>query len=203
MLRKPCRSENSKIETERAADASQQADSEKLTNSAEILPAVYEELRRLARAKIAGENVGYTLQTTALVHEAFLKICHYHDGLWRSERDFVAAAAQAMRQILVDRARAKHCLRRAEGRRKTNVADFDQLPENHSSRPEILQVDEALERLEANDSQKAILVKLKYFVGLSIEEAAAAMGISRSSAYREWNCARVLLKKLIMESVEP
>ena len=90
-------------------------DGQDFGNLADVLPIVYEELRRLARAKIAGEAPGNTLQTTALVHEAFVKIANYHGGLWRSERDFVAAAAQAMRQILVDRARAKHAARRGGG----------------------------------------------------------------------------------------
>lgn len=165
---------------------------------AELLPIVYEELRRLARAKIAGESPGNTLQTTALVHEAFAKIANYHGGLWRSERDFVAAAAQAMRQILVDRARAKHTVRRGGDFLR---ADGGQLA-NHSrpdphNLPEVLLVDRALERLELQDPDKAMLVKLKYFVGLSLEESAAAMGISRSTAYRQWNCARVLLKQLV------
>jgi RNA polymerase sigma factor (TIGR02999 family) len=166
--------------------------------SGEILPIVYEELRRLARAKISGEAPGNTLQTTALVHEAFAKIANYHGGLWRSERDFVAAAAQAMRQILVDRARAKHAQRRGGGVRPANGADLQQ----HSNTtkqplPEVLLVDWALEKLETMDSDKAVLVKLKYFVGLSLEESAAALGMSRSTAYRHWNCARVMLKQII------
>lgn len=167
-------------------------------NLSEVLPIVYEELRRLARAKIAGEAPGNTLQTTALVHEAFAKIAHYHGGLWRSERDFVAAAAQAMRQILVDRARAKHAIRRGGGVAKVDSGQLDHYAPPESNRlPEVLLVDRALEQLESQDAEKAMLVKLKYFVGLSLEESAAAMGISRSTAYRQWNCARVLLKQLI------
>jgi RNA polymerase sigma factor (TIGR02999 family) len=164
----------------------------------ELLPIVYEELRRLARAKIAGEAPGNTLQTTALVHEAFAKIAHYHGGLWRSERDFVAAAAQAMRQILVDRARAKQATRRGGGlvrAESEQIASYSRSDTQRSS--EVLLVDRALEQLELQDPEKAMIVKLKYFVGLSLEESAAAMGISRSTAYRQWNCARVLLKQLV------
>lgn len=166
--------------------------------AAEILPVVYDELRRLARAKIAGEAPGNTLQTTALVHEAFAKIANYHGGLWRSERDFVAAAAQAMRQVLVDRARAKHALRRGGAVRRADSAHLEQFSHKEPQQlPEVLLVDQALDQLEAKDPEKAMLVKLKYFVGLSLEEAAAAMGISRSTAYRQWNCARVMLKQII------
>ena len=166
--------------------------------SAEILPIVYEELRRLARSKIAGEAPGNTLQTTALVHEAFAKIANYHGGLWRSERDFVAAAAQAMRQILVDRARAKHALRRGSGAKRACNAQLDQFSHSEpQALPEVLLVDRALEQLELQDPEKAVLVKLKYFVGLSLEESAAALGMSRSTAYRQWNCARVILKQII------
>jgi RNA polymerase sigma factor (TIGR02999 family) len=173
-------------------------DGQDFGNLADVLPIVYEELRRLARAKIAGEAPGNTLQTTALVHEAFVKIANYHGGLWRSERDFVAAAAQAMRQILVDRARAKHAARRGGGATKVPDTEFEQYAcPNSEKLPEVLLVDRALEQLESQDPEKTMLVKLKYFVGLSLEECAAAMGISRSSAYRQWNCARVLLKQLI------
>lgn len=166
--------------------------------SDEILPIVYEELRRLARFKLAGESPGNTLQTTALVHEAFAKIASYHGGLWRSERDFVAAAAQAMRQILVDRARAKHALRRGGGAKPASNSDLEQFSQKERQPlPEVLLVDRALEQLELQDPEKAVLVKLKYFVGLSLEESAAALGISRSTAYRQWNFARVLLKQII------
>lgn len=166
----------------------------------EILPVVYDELRRLARAKISGENRGITLQTTGLVHEAFLKIFNYHQGQWRSERDFVAAAAQAMRQILVDRARAK--LRACPGgsRMTSALSNGVALEPVADMQPEVLDVDLALERLEQQDGEKADLVKLKYFVGMSLEEAAAALGISRAQAYRQWSLAKALLKKWISES---
>jgi hypothetical protein len=171
--------------------------------AAEILPFVYDELRRLARAKIAGEAPGNTLQTTALVHEAFAKIANYHGGLWRSERDFVAAAAQAMRQVLVDRARAKHALRRGGSARRADSAQLEQFSHKEPQQvPEVLLVDRALDQLESKDPEKAMLVKLKYFVGLSLEEAAATIGISRSTAYRQWNCARVMLKQIIDQDLQ-
>ena len=107
-----------------------------------------------------------------------------------------------MRQILVDRARAKHSLRRGGEIRKINLPNLEYLAGEKAPKPEVILVDEALEKLEGIDSDKATLVKLKYFAGLSLDEAAAAMGISRSTAYRQWNCARVILKKLIMASSE-
>lgn len=166
----------------------------------EIVPVVYDELRRLARAKISGENPGLTLQTTGLVHEAFLKIINYHQGQWRSERDFVAAAAQAMRQILVDRARAKMRACRRGVRVTQGFSNCLVLEQASESQIEVLDVDLALERLELQDAEKADLVKLKYFVGMSLEEAAAALGISRAQAYRQWSLAKALLKKWIAES---
>lgn len=166
----------------------------------EIVPVVYDELRRLARAKISGENSGLTLQTTGLVHEAFLKIINYHQGQWRSERDFVAAAAQAMRQILVDRARAKLRACRGGRRMTQGFSNYLALEAVIEWQPEVLDVDLALERLELQDAEKADLVKLKYFVGMSLEEAAATLGISRAQAYRQWSLAKALLKKWIAES---
>lgn len=166
----------------------------------EIVPVVYDELRRLARAKISGENPGLTLQTTGLVHEAFLKIVNYHEGQWRSERDFVAAAAQAMRQILVDRARAKLRACRGSGRVLQALPSYLAEESLEASQREVLDIDIALEKLESHDREKSDLVKLKYFVGMSLEEAAAALGISRAQAYREWSLAKALLKKWIAES---
>jgi RNA polymerase sigma factor (TIGR02999 family) len=166
----------------------------------ELLPVVYDELHRLAKAKISGEKPGQTLQTTGLVHEAFLKIARYHDGQWRSERDFVAAAAQAMRQVLVDRARAKLRVRRKATRLELPLSEIPAGDSEESIEQEAVDLDRALMRLEQQDPEKADLVKLKYFVGMSLEEAAATLDISRARAYRQWNLAKALLKKWIYEA---
>lgn len=168
-----------------------------------LLPLVYEELRRLAAAKLSRENPGQTLQATALVHEAWLKIGGGEEGAtarrWNSRSHFFATAAEAMRCILIDNARRKKAARHGGGLARADIDGSAQ----HIAAPaagnddELLAVHEALERLAAHDARKAELVKLRYFAGLTIEEAAAALDISAPTAKRDWTFARAWLYREI------
>jgi RNA polymerase sigma factor (TIGR02999 family) len=160
--------------------------------SDELLPLVYQELRSLASQKLAQERPGHTLQATALVHEAYLRLVEAnHAQPWQSRRHFVAAAAESMRRILVEQARRKGRLKRG-GRRQR--VDLDEVDLACTARPdELVLVDEALERLSREDPEAAELVKLRYFTGLSVAEAAETLGISRSTAYEHWTYARAWL----------
>ena len=152
---------------------------------------VYEELRRLAAQKLANEAPGQTLQTTALVHEAWLSLSRNGNAQWQSQRHFLAAAAEAMRHILIDRARRKNRVRHGKGLTRVDLEHVDLA--TASDDETLLQVDEALVKLAAEDPVKAELVKLRYFAGLSIPEAAAALGMSESTAKRAWAYARAWL----------
>lgn len=157
----------------------------------EILPLVYEELRRLAARKMASESQGHTLQTTALVHEAWLQLAGNEPSKWSSRYSFLAAAAEVMRHILIDRAR-----RKARQRHGQNMAHIDLNHVEVASRTgeeTLLKVDEVLTRFSKEDPMKAELVKLRFFVGLNIPEAAAALGISEIAAKRSWAYARAWL----------
>lgn len=158
----------------------------------QLLPLIYDELRRLAAHKMARESPQQTLQATALVHEAYLRLLGGGtERRWESRGHFFAAAAEAMRRILVDQARRKRSARHGGGRKRQD------LDENQIAAPEpgvdILAVDEALERFEKIDERKAELVKLRYFAGLTIPQAAEAMGISSTTADRYWSYARAWL----------
>jgi RNA polymerase sigma factor (TIGR02999 family) len=157
----------------------------------ELLPLVYEELRRLAANKLAHEAPGQTLQTTALVHEAWLSLAGNGDSQWQNRTHFLAAAADAMRHILIDRARRRNRVRHGKGLQRVNLEQVDLA--STSDDETLLRVDEALTKFAAEDPVKAQLVKLRYFVGLSIPEAAAAMGMSESTAKRAWAYARAWL----------
>jgi RNA polymerase sigma factor (TIGR02999 family) len=160
--------------------------------SDELLPLVYEELRKLAAAKLAREAVGQTLQPTALVHEAYLRlVADNKPSGWESQRHFFAAAAEAMRRILVERARRKAAVK--HGGELCRLDFDDQLYADGSRSNEILALDYALAELERHDSRAAQLVKFRYFGGLSLDEAAAALGISRRTADRIWAVARAWL----------
>jgi len=159
--------------------------------SDELLPLVYNELRRMAAHKMSTEPAGHTLQPTALVHEAWLKLVDSPAQSWQNRAHFFAAAAEAMRRLLIARARRKHSQRRGAG---AAHLDVDQL-EIASPVPgeRLLALDEALNRFAAAEPRQAELVKLRYFVGLKIEEAAEVLGISEATAKRWWAYARAWL----------
>lgn len=155
---------------------------------AELLAQVYDELRKLAAAKLAHEATGQTLDATALVHEAWLKLAEASIE-WQDRTHFLRTAATAMRRILVDRARAKKAVKRAGGWRLTLTDYPDQLPDG-----ELLALDDALERLAAQKPDHARLVELRYFAGQTGDEAATALGISPATADRMWRYARAWLQ---------
>jgi RNA polymerase sigma factor (TIGR02999 family) len=154
----------------------------------ELLPLVYDELRQLAAHKLAGEASGQTLQPTALVHEAYLRLAG--DQQFDGRGHFFAAAAEAMRRILVDAARRKHALKREGGRRRVPLEEFHRVTE---SPEDLLDLDEALTRLAAEEPDKARLVQLRFFAGLSIPDAADSLGISVATAERWRTFARTWL----------
>jgi RNA polymerase sigma factor (TIGR02999 family) len=154
----------------------------------ELLPLVYEELRRLAAAKMALEIPGQTLQPTALVHEAWLRLAGNDNRKWNDRTHFFAAAAEAMRRILVDNARRKRAQRHGGGQPALELPEI--AVETAPKDDQLLAVSEALDKLAAIDPQKAELVKLRYFVGMTIEEAAQVLGISERTAKRQWAYAR-------------
>ena len=156
----------------------------------QLLPLVYQELRKLAAHKMASESPGQTLQPTALVHEAWLTLVGQENRKWQDRNHFFAAAAEAMRRILVDNARRKRTLRHGGGQRRVELDDVKLVVENDDH---LLAVNDALEKFAAKDKQKADLVKLRYFVGMTIREAAAVLGISEGTAKRHWAYARAWL----------
>lgn len=163
--------------------------------ASELLPLVYDELRRLARSRLAREKPGQTLQPTALVHEAYLRLVEGADPGWDGKRHFFAAAAEAMRRILIERAR-----RRAAGKHGGSAerVTLEDVAEEAQVAPEtLLGIDEALGRLEKLDPQMSQVVKLRYFAGLSVEETAEALELSPRSVNRQWAGARAwLLREL-------
>ena len=166
--------------------------------AAELLPLVYEQLRTLARARMANELPNHTLQATALVHEAYLRLVGNDDRAWANRAQFFAAASEAMRRILIDHARRRLALRR--GGDKINV-EFDEFAiAAPSDDDELLAVHEALEKLAVHDAQKAELVKLKYFAGLTNSEAASVLSLSEPTIKRHWEYARAWLFREINRS---
>lgn len=161
----------------------------------QLLAVVYQELRRLAAAKMASEASGQTLQPTALVHEAWLRLTNDEERRWNDRTHFFAAAAEAMRRILVDNARRKGAKRHGGGFQRVRVMDVVATAEPDDAR--VLAVDEALMKFAALDPQKAELVKLRYFMGMTIEEAAAALAISERTAKRYWTFSRAWLHEEI------
>jgi RNA polymerase sigma factor (TIGR02999 family) len=158
----------------------------------QLLPLVYEELRLLAAQKLSQERPGQTLQATALVHEAYIRLVGQEERNWDNRRHFFAAAAEAMRRILVDNARQKKSLKRGGHRQRVGL-DESVLPD-YSARPDdLLALDEALERFSAQDKVKADLVKLRYFAGMTIEQTSEVLGISTATAKRYWTYARAWL----------
>jgi len=163
----------------------------------ELLPLVYDELRKLAAQRLAQEKPGQTLHATALVHEAYLRLVGAEQTQdWNGRRHFFAAAAEAMRRILIDRARHKQTRKAGGGRRRLDLDDIEPaLEEENGDR--LLALDEALRQFEAEDPRGAELVKLRFFAGLTAEQAAAALGVSTSTAEKHWAYARSWLRVAI------
>ena len=157
----------------------------------ELLPLVYAELRRLAAHKMASENPGQTLQPTALVHEAWLKLGGEQNRKWQNRNHFFAAAAEAMRRILTDNARRKSRVRHGGGQQRVELDDSATAADSDADH--ILAVGDALDKLAQIDPLRADLVKLRYFVGLTFAEAADVLGISEPTAKRYWSFARAWL----------
>jgi RNA polymerase sigma factor (TIGR02999 family) len=186
-------------EVTRLLDAARQGDAQA---AHELLPLVYDELRRLAAYRLAKDARGQTLQATALVHEAYLRLVGEGDERrWQGGRHFFAAAAEAMRRILIDRARARGAAKRGGDRARQRLSDLDpaapEVPEN------LLALDEALARLATKDAVKAELVKLRFFAGLTLEHAAAVLDISPATADRYWAYARAWLLEEMSQGDDP
>jgi RNA polymerase sigma factor (TIGR02999 family) len=169
--------------------------------AAQLLPLVYEELRKLAAQKLAQEKPGQTLQATALVHEAYLRLVGGEpEQHWDNRGHFFAAAAEAMRRILVDTARSKDSLKRGAGRKRQPLDEASLVAPPVDE--DILAVNEALDRLAAVDGEAAELVKLRFFAGFTAEQAAEVLGISARSADRIWTYARAFLLKQLKAAQE-
>jgi RNA polymerase sigma factor (TIGR02999 family) len=164
----------------------------------QLLPLVYDELRRLAAHRLAQEKPGQTLQATALVHEAYLRLVGDAGVRWDSRGHFFAAAAEAMRRILIETARRKQREKHGGGRQRVDLLEQDLAVDD--SPDELLALDAALTKLAVEDPPAAQLVKLRVFTGLSIEEAGDVLGFSRATAYRHWNYARAWLRCAIEEA---
>jgi len=164
----------------------------------ELLPLVYEELRRMATHRLAGERNNHTLQPTALVHEAWMKISGDDARVWNGRQHFFAAAAEAMRRILVDRARRRLAAKRGAGEAHLDADDLE-IPAPAPA-DQLLAVNEALEKFSTVDARKAELVKLRYFVGMTYEEAAEAVGIAVPTAKEWWAYARAWLRVEMSEA---
>ena len=166
--------------------------------SEELARLVYEELRRQAQRALRREGDGHTLQPTALVHEAWLRIDDQHDASWQSRTQFFAVAAQMMRRVLVDHARARRAQKRGDNATQVTLGAIDRqgaASGESADAVDLLALDEALARLASIDPHKARLVELRYFAGLSIPEAAAALGVSAATVGREWIVARAWLRR--------
>lgn len=156
-----------------------------------LLPLVYDELRQLAAARLSHEAPGQTLQATALVHEAYLRLVGGSEPRWETRGHFFTAAAEAMRRILIDRARSRNRQKRGGGVKRLELESLDLVSPPPDE--QLLALDEVLSRLEQQDPVKARLVKLRFFAGLTLEQAASALGISRATADRYWAFARAWL----------
>lgn len=160
-----------------------------------LLPLVYDQLRLLAAARMAHESPGHTLQPTALVHEVWLRLGADRQPEWKSRAQFFAAAAEAMRRILIDSARRRLAQRRGGGQEHVDIDQLDLAAATDDSR--VLRVNEALEKFAVDEPEKAELVKLRYFAGMTLEEAAQALGVAEPTARRWWAYSRAwLLKEL-------
>ena len=164
----------------------------------ELMPLVYEELRGLAAARLAAERSDHTLQPTALVHEAYLKLVGQQDANWTGRAHFFAVAAQAIRRVLIDHARKHGAIKRGAGRRVT-LSGVENLPEETDV--DIVALDDALNRLAKNSERQARVVELRFFGGLSVEQAAQVLGVSPGTIKGDWRFARAWLAQQLDESV--
>ena len=165
--------------------------------SEELLPLVYDELRQLAATRMAHESAGQTLQPTALVHEAWLRLVTEGDRTWQNRAHFFRAAAQAMRRILVDRARHKSSIKCGGGLDRLDIEDMDLAAATPDDK--ILLIDDALARLEAEDPESARVITLKFFGGLTNKEVAKTLGVTERTVEREWAYAKACLYQMIQE----
>lgn len=165
----------------------------------ELLPLVYEELRRLAAVQMAGQAAGHTLQPTALVHEAWLRVVHEEGSTWRNRPHFFRVAAMAMRQILVDHSRKKSSQKRGGGAGRISLEDFDIAAPTMDDR--VLLVDQCLDRLEQEAPESARIISLKFFAGLTNKEVAAILDVPERSLERQWAYARTRLFELIQQEL--
>lgn len=161
----------------------------------QLLPLVYEELRRLAAHKMANEKPGQTLQATALVHEAWLRLVGNQNQKWNGRAHFFGAAAEAMRRILIENARRKGAQRHGGGQQRVDIEEIDVA--SPAKDDQLLAINEALDKFAAIDPVKAELVKLRYFIGMTIPEAADILGVSEPTAKRHWAYARAWLYREI------
>jgi RNA polymerase sigma factor (TIGR02999 family) len=168
--------------------------------SSELLPLVYDELRKLARSNMKRESEGQTLQPTALVHEAYMRLVGGADVKWDNRGHFFGAAARAMRRILVERARARGRIKRGGERKRVEMVDEVLAVEPEGT--DLLDLDAALDRLEKYDARKCEVVMLRYFAGLSIEETAAGMGLSPATVKNEWAFARAWLHRELKKDMD-
>ena len=167
-----------------------------------LLPLVYEELREMARRRLANEPPGLTLQATALVHEAYLRLVGNGDAKWENRGHFFGAAAEAMRRILVERARKYRTAKHGGQNHRQNL-DVHTLPDEKAPDERLLALDEALSRLEATDQARSQVVKLRYFAGLTIEQTASAMGLSTATVERYWTFAKAWLRSEMLRHEDP
>jgi len=172
----------------------------------QLLPLVYDELRQLAARTLAQEKPGHTLQATALVHEAYVRLvgsgeeAASREQRWDSRGHFFAAAAEAMRRILIDRAREKRSQKRGGGRKRLDIDAIDLA--TRATPDQLLALDDALAKLAGEDPAAARLVELRYFAGLTVEEAGKALGLSTATAYRHWKYARAWLHSELLGAVQ-
>ena len=164
----------------------------------ELIPLVYDELRHLAAYRLAQEKPGQTLQATALVHEAYLRLLHAKDPHWNNHRHFFHAAAEAMRRILIDNARRKQRIKRSSGQERVDLDRVELAIKPPSD--DLLALNEALTGLEETDSEAAKLVKLRFFGGLTMDQAAEVLRISERAAYELWSFARAWLYRRVNQA---
>ena len=160
-----------------------------------LMPLVYEELRRLARQHMRRERAGHTLQTTALVNEAYLRLVDQRRAQWQNRAQFFGVAAQLMRRILVDHARSRHRLKREGDAHKVSLDQAATV--SHEQSPELLALDEALKRLEAMNERMGRIVELRFFGGLSIEETAEVLKVSAGTVMKDWTFAKAFMHETI------